>query len=633
MFQFCPSHALAHLLLRAALAVAVGAATPASHGQTNPDPNAGVKAAVPTPLEVDLTVTPGQSSDHNFVDLQLMQRWLKGNAQLWQFLNPTTNQPALSRAEFDDLLVRSEKNIATLLQTRGYFNSSVHIKPEAVPAQVTVELGPLTTIRAISVEVVDNNGAVLDALTASTNEAWGLKPGATFTQSAWQSAKDKALARLSANTYYQASIAHSLARIDPTTQQATLQLRINSGPAFVFGSSTVLGSARYDTNDVLNLAQLAGIRQGQPYAAQALFDAQRRIIDNGNYSSAFITLGPQQASGPGQPDQLNARIEVNEKPLKLLETSIGISTDSGPRLHITHTHYRTPFIGWQAVHSLDWQKDAQTLSSNWLSPLDERAWQWTGGLELERQKDDDITTKTQQWRAGQMQSVGDIERTYYLQLINATEQVQKQTPRTTSTLSAHWAWSTTRWDNASDPTSGHGLSFDLGAGTTLTQGAKPYLRAQTQWLTLHPFDNAKLGRMAFRAALGGVLANEDTAVPASELFLTGGDTSVRGYAARSIGRTDNAATSQGLILPGRFMWLGGVEWQRPTTWGGDVGRVEQTFFVDASAVSNRIDEQHVFVGTGTGVRFVSPVGPMQLDLAYGHHTKEWRLHLFVGIRF
>ncbi len=106
MFQFCPSHALAHLLLRAALAVAVGAATPASHGQTNPDPNAGVKAAVPTPLEVDLTVTPGQSSDHNFVDLQLMQRWLKGNAQLWQFLNPTTNQPALSRAEFDDLLVK-----------------------------------------------------------------------------------------------------------------------------------------------------------------------------------------------------------------------------------------------------------------------------------------------------------------------------------------------------------------------------------------------------------------------------------------------------------------------------------------------------------------------------------------------
>jgi translocation and assembly module TamA len=86
-------------------------------------------------------------------------------------------------------------------------------------------------------------------------------------------------------------------------------------------------------------------------------------------------------------------------------------------------------------------------------------------------------------------------------------------------------------------------------------------------------------------------------------------------------------------MPGRLMWLGSLEWQRPTTWGGDVGRVEQTWFVDAGAVSNRLNEQRIYVGTGTGVRFMSPVGPMQLDMAYGHQTREWRLHLFVGIRF
>lgn len=612
--------------------MALAATTPASQAQANPDPNASFEANFAPVFEVALTVTSGQS-DHNFVDIQLMQRWLKSNAQLWQFLDRAQEQPALSRAEFDDLLARSEHNIAALLQTRGYFNSRVHITSETTPARITVELGPPTTVQAVLIEVVDHNGAPLDALTASTRKAWGLQPGATFTQSAWQAAKDKALASLASNTYYKASIAHSVARVDPRTQQATLQLRINSGPPFVFGSSTVRGGKRYDATDVLNLAQLAGITQGQPYAAQALFDAQRRIIDNGNYNSAFITLNPQPAMGSNQPAQLNVGIEVSEKPLKLLEASIGMSTDSGPRLHMTHTHYRTPVTGWQALHNLDWQQDTQTFSSNWLSPLNERAWQWTGGLELQRQKDDDITTNTQQWRAGQLQSIGDTRRTYYLQLVNATEQVDTRPQQTTSALSAHWAWSRTRWDNTSDPQSGHGLSVDLGAGTTLAQGAKPYLRAQTQWLTLRPFDNNALGRMAFRASVGGVLADADTAVPAAALFLTGGDTSVRGYALRSIGRTDNAATAQGLILPGRLMWLGGIEWQRPTTWGGDIGRVEHTFFIDAAAVSNRINEQQVFIGTGTGVRFISPVGPMQLDLAYGHHTQEWRLHLLVGIRF
>jgi len=38
-------------------------------------------------------------------------------------------------------------------------------------------------------------------------------------------------------------------------------------------------------------------------------------------------------------------------------------------------------------------------------------------------------------------------------------------------------------------------------------------------------------------------------------------------------------------------------------------------------------------GVGTGVRYNSPVGPLQLDLAYGLETKRLRLHLNVGFTF
>jgi outer membrane translocation and assembly module TamA len=39
------------------------------------------------------------------------------------------------------------------------------------------------------------------------------------------------------------------------------------------------------------------------------------------------------------------------------------------------------------------------------------------------------------------------------------------------------------------------------------------------------------------------------------------------------------------------------------------------------------------VGMGAGVRYRSPVGPLQLDLAYGVHSKSLRLHLSVGFTF
>lgn len=620
------------------------AAVPAA-AQVEAEAEVKPEAAQDVPLVIESTSALGSQ-----VDGLLLTRWLKSHGQLWSFLS----EPELTRAEFDDLLKRAPADVVALLQTRGYFNAVATLDKDAGAPRIKVALGPLTTIESVTIAVLDEQGAPVQSLTEALVGGWSLPVGETFTQAAWQAAKDQAINTLASQVFYQASIASSQAEVDPRTHRAKLSVTLHTGPAFTFGSIAVQGASRYDTQGVVNMAHIAGLREGADYRAQALFDAQSRIMDSGQYGSAFVTLSPEvspsETGAESNPDarrsandgatelrpskaRLAVGLEVVEKPLKQTEASIGFSTDSGPRLHFTHTHYRVPSVDWQAVHTLDWQRDAQMVSSDWLSPLDARAWQWTGGLELKRQIDDNITTTSQHWRAGQTQSLQSIQRTYYVQWVQAKEEVRTQRATDTAALSAHWAWSQARWDNPSDPQTGHALSADMSAGLTLAQGVRPYLRAQTQGLWLRPFDNPKRGRLALRAGLGAVMAKGDTAVPSSELFLTGGDTSVRGYAVRSIGLVDQASGTSGLVLPGRLMWLGALEWQRPTTWGGDLGRLEQTFFVDAAAVSDRIDAQTVFVGSGTGVRFISPVGPMQMDVAYGHQTQEWRLHLFVGIRF
>jgi translocation and assembly module TamA len=39
------------------------------------------------------------------------------------------------------------------------------------------------------------------------------------------------------------------------------------------------------------------------------------------------------------------------------------------------------------------------------------------------------------------------------------------------------------------------------------------------------------------------------------------------------------------------------------------------------------------VGSGIGLRWRSPVGPLRLDLAYGEAVRKARLHFSVGISF
>ncbi len=81
------------------------------------------------------------------------------------------------------------------------------------------------------------------------------------------------------------------------------------------------------------------------------------------------------------------------------------------------------------------------------------------------------------------------------------------------------------------------------------------------------------------------------------------------------------------------MASGSVEWQRPITIAGNRNDWEHAMFVDAGTVTDSLDTYTVFVGVGTGIRWRSPVGPLQADLAYGLETKKVRLHLRLGFNF
>jgi translocation and assembly module TamA len=56
-------------------------------------------------------------------------------------------------------------------------------------------------------------------------------------------------------------------------------------------------------------------------------------------------------------------------------------------------------------------------------------------------------------------------------------------------------------------------------------------------------------------------------------------------------------------------------------------------FVDAGAAADQPGDLRASWSVGTGLRYKSPVGPLQVDLAYGLDDKRLRLHLSVGFTF
>jgi translocation and assembly module TamA len=135
--------------------------------------------------------------------------------------------------------------------------------------------------------------------------------------------------------------------------------------------------------------------------------------------------------------------------------------------------------------------------------------------------------------------------------------------------------------------------------------------------------------VAYRVEGGAVWAAPSTPVPDAQLFLTGGDQTVRGYKLRSIG----VPAANGGTAAGKLLAAGSIEWQRPWASGTASGNWETTLFLDGGAVADRASQLKPHWGIGAGVRYLTPVGPLQADLAWGVTTRKLRLHVSVGFEF
>lgn len=567
--------------------------------------------------------------------------------------------PDLDASELIRLVDKAPDNIGDLLGTLGYFNPQVEVlglEPDGAAPLGTLRLkvdpGPLTRVASVLIafrgEIADRPEAAEQR--AAIQAAFSMKAGDRFTQADWDSAKTAALRELTAKRYPAGRIDGSLADVDPTEHTVRLALELDSGSPVQIGAVRVEGTERYEGRDAENLVRLSGLVAGSDYSLENLQEAQRRIAQTGYYDSVFVYVDPGTESQVAP-----VVVQVRESKLKKLVLGIGASTDSGARLSIEHIHNRVPGIGWRAANKLLIERDDQLISSDWTRPGDEQGWAWFAGAQLARQIDGFDTTTSQRLRVGQAQNNTTLDRSFFLQFDRALSKNSQDatlgSDGAESALSANYAWTRRRFDNLLQPNDGHGWAVELGAGTTLTPIRRPFTRTRVRWLGIWPIASdqpttnqttatalgeakrapvrSSAGRLTLRLEGGAVVAQTEAPIPESQLFLTGGDNAVRGYGLRAIG----IPQSDGGVRPGRYLAVTSLEWQRPLVRQGVRTPFETVLFVDGGAVADKPGDLTLKWGVGAGIRYNSPVGPLQVDLAYGLDTKSLRLHLNVGFTF
>lgn len=594
----------------------------------------------------------------------------------------------LDNAELGLLIERSEAQIRQLLATEGYFTPEIShtlladaaqktgAPTDARPARPTIRIhihpGTRTTVSQLDLRFDDAALAYTPAHTqlAQARYDWELLPGQAFTQAGWSSSKAHVLQTLQAERFATARLVSSKAEIDPDSNTAQLHALYDCGPVYHYGAVQVQGAARYDAAIAQRLAQIA---PAAPYRQSDMQTAQQRLLDSGYYSGATVAI---DTSSQASPQAAPVLVNVQEAPLQKLVLGAGFNTDSGPGASIEHTHNRLPALGWRGLSKIKWNRDLQTFTSSLLSPPDENLWQWLLNGSFTRETFDSTVQRTWQTRLGRTKNTGHIQRTWYLQYDHSRADYASTIIKSAGAFSANYIWALHRFNNPTLPTSGYGLGMEAGGGITQSPQRAPFVRASARYQGFLSLDESlgtsllqalplpgeirqavtgqpanldetqqtaaapiqppipppklrKNGELVLRIEAAGLWSRRNATIPPNLLFLTGGNATVRGYGYQQIGVDHN-----GITLPGRYMLSGSVEYRRPIYANARPTSWDSVLFVDAGNVSDTpAGIRDLKYGAGAGALWRSPVGPVQLALAYGLHDKKLRLHMNLGFNF
>lgn len=525
----------------------------------------------------------------------------------------------ISDDQFDFLVTATPQEVRDLVATDGYFTPVVRtdVKHDGDKKSVTISVdpGPQTKVASVSLTF---KGAITTEDPAQENTArfaFSVREGDPFSQSAWDDAKKAALKALQSRRYLGAKISQSKARVNPRTHIADLSVTFDSGPTFTFGKLDISGVRRYPEQIIHNVER---IHPGDIYDVARVNELQRQLQNTPYYASVAIDADNDVT----KPDETPIHLKVSEYPYNSVRYGVGYATDTGPHIQGAYSYLDTFGKAYPFTISGRLDQTQQYGQVQLAMPPDGRT--WVNSVLASYTNTNVSDTRIYSARAGvqRSRSLQNIDTTFSL-LFYADRLTQNFGPPTTSrALVPSWQWVRRNVDDPLFPRSGNLIRAEADVAVKGLLADQTFGRVYTNLLQYVPLGKRDL--FVFRAEFGGVFTTgSSSGIPASLLFRAGGANSVRGYGYQSIGNNVD-----GSVLPTKYLMTGSSEYQHwfSHDWGGAV-------FFDIGTATDTWKERVFEPGAGMGVRWRSPVGPVNVDIAYGFKNRDIRPYLTLGIAF
>lgn len=529
--------------------------------------------------------------------------------------NHLTRYPAtLSTIKLQQL----EKIIPNILEKSmepfGYFHSQCSASYQDQPShsfKVNCKLGPATTLTSIQIQIQGHGKEAIEQ--TLKNKPITLQQGDQFTTEKYESTKQHLLNIAYQHGFMQASTKGSLVNIYKDHNHASITLILESKQGFTFGPIII----HQDIYAKKFLQNLAPFQSHDQYQADKVYSYQNILRSTQLFSE--VSVQPKF----NHHDNLDlVPIELHYKPIHKMQKrfAVGYNLDTQCNLMLGITRNR---IGKKGEH-LQHEFNIQNLFQH--GPR--KKWSLTNSIVIPR------TNPSKDYYSLNLDyNVQNIVYDYpninsheqalnwttaynYIKNIGKFHEIQThiglnlllnwdtpfQNNRPTSSKRSQWLF----------PSLKNSYTFNLKQqqiiSKTSTYLALNHLFLKTQLENNLLFTlNSRL-RLLLRNKFGFIISKNPSKLPKSWNYLTGGNTSVRGYDFQSIGTQNINPDNQAIF--NTMLVENSIELQHQLT---------QQFYLiayhDIGQASNNIFNQPLAQSIGSGIIFESPFGTVEMSIA------------------
>ncbi len=540
------------------------------------------------------------------------------------------------KAPYSEMILEEDvKRIEKLLKSRGFYhakvtNVEVHKTDHEVEIEIWIREGPPTIIKEIKWEIKNHSS---DQVKDRLRQVIPVKTGDIFTTEGYRNIKKSIVGFLLEHGYPKSEI-NTRAVLNKNTNTAAIFISVNTGPLCYIGDITVEGNKKVSARTILNEVVF---HKGDIYRESKIRESQRRLFNSQLFTEVHITVEGLESST----NHLPVKISVREGKKQTIKLGIGYGTEDEFRGQLTWIH-RNFFGGARRLSltakgsSLERRVEMNFKQPHFLEPS--MNFTFNSGYVYEdhegfkNQKYFDyfrLNKALTDWFQVHLGYNFEVNEVLSIDITRIDEFKNDKENENYYISSVESGFNFIRVDNFTDPSRGARLTGYTEYCSKLFGSDIDYVKVDLEGRLYYPLIPDHLV-LATRLRWGNLDSFETSKeIPIFKRFFSGGSYSVRGYPYERLGPLDE----NGKPIGGNSLIEGSAELRFPiidSLMGvcfSDFGNVyKDSFSIDFSKLRYTI---------GSGLRYMTPIGPIRVDVGYQlnppDHFPYSRYHVHASI--